>query len=134
FAREKVQDPKIQAAQGWIYLRLAKLTEQLGEADQAIALSWQARTIFDELSRQHRGVSEYPEGVARALDALGSHYSELKQPDAARDAFRAAAAIWKDLATHNDPEAARYNFRLATTLNRVARVLCLALQDADECD
>ena len=69
FAREEGREPGVQVERGKAYLRLAKLTEELGEASDAIPLSQQACSIFEELTHRVPGVREYREGLARGAIA-----------------------------------------------------------------
>ncbi len=133
FAREKGREPRVEVERGNSYLRLAKLTENLGEASEATALSQQARSIFTDLHRLYPVITEYREGVARALLALGSNYGETKQPEAARAVLEEAATVWEGLA-RDHPETHRYRGQMVTALNRLGRVLCLALRDYTGCE
>ena len=79
FAREQGGEPAIEAERGKSYLRLAKLTEQMGDASEAIPLSEQAVSIFSELARSAPAAPEYREGISRSLDSLGGNYRAVNQ-------------------------------------------------------
>jgi serine/threonine-protein kinase len=130
FAREKGQDPTVKAERGRIYLRLAKLTEELGEASHAIPLSQQACSIFEALARSDPGVLEYLEGFARALDCLGGNYGADNQPGEAKVAFEKAVEAWQGMAREH-PDVVRYRYQTAVSMNRLARLLWFELRDPD---
>jgi len=126
---EEGVEPRVRAEHGWSCLRLARITEELGEAREAIPLALRARSIFDGLSRLDPKNVEYHEGVARALDSLGAAYQGDTQPAEAKAFFERASEAWERIAREH-PGSIEYRYRTAATLNRRGRLLCVVLSDA----
>ena len=133
FAREKGGEPRVEVERANSYLRLAKLTEELGEASEAIPLSRQACSIFQELARRYPSVPEYREGAAMGLDCLAGNYAATNQATKAKDAYEKAEDAW-DRLSRDFPLEAVYRYHTALTLNRIGRLLCLVLRDPTGCD
>jgi tetratricopeptide (TPR) repeat protein len=121
-------DPRVLAERAWIDLRLAKITDELGNFSDAIALSERARSSFEALAKKEPAVLEYREGVARSLDLLGSHYLGQHQPAEANESFAKAIAAWEVL-DREHPSAPQFRRSLVVSLNRLGRLFCLVLQD-----
>ena len=128
FSDEEGHEPQVEAERGRNFLRLAKITEELGEPGAATMFSQQARSIFTELSQQRPARLEYREGLAEALDSLGGNYSGNRQLAEAKRAFEGAISVWEGLA-RIDPAQPKYSYRMARTLNRLGRLLCQQLLD-----
>jgi serine/threonine protein kinase/tetratricopeptide (TPR) repeat protein len=128
FAREKGGEPRADADRGWSNLRLARITEELGQFREAALLSQQARSIFEGLSRRWPRDPEYREGLARSLESLGAAYGGDRQLDEAREALEGAVSAWDRLARdHRDQPA--FRFRMAVALDRLGKLLCIWTRD-----
>jgi serine/threonine-protein kinase len=128
FAREQGQEPTVEAERAKYGLQLAKLTEELGEAREALPLSQQSCSIFEALSRKYPDVQEYRVGFARAQEVLGGNYWVNRQPTEAKRAFDMAATAWEHLSKEY-PASSEFRYRLAAALNRLGKVLGISLRD-----
>ncbi len=131
FAREQ-SDAQLEVERGNQLVKYAKLTEELGEATEAIPFSERACSIFDGLVQRDPTSLEYVAGLARALDSLGSNFQVCHRPGEAKTVLERGVTIWRRLAAAR-PGSVEYRHKLAITLNRLARVCWQGLQDADGC-
>jgi tetratricopeptide (TPR) repeat protein len=130
-ARERGGEPRVEVDRARNFLRLAKITEELGEPGEATSSSLQARSIFTELTQRNPRRPEYREGLAMAFDSLGRSYGGDLQLDKAKTAFQDATSVWEQLVRDN-PNEPRYRYRNAVTLNQLGRLLCIKLRDVTE--
>jgi serine/threonine protein kinase len=122
--------PELLAARGWSDLSLAKITDELGQFRDALVLSERARAIFQDLARREPRKLEYREGIARALQSLGSHYWGNRQPNEARAALLQGTTAWEQLAQEY-PSSHEFRYRHAVSLNRLGRLMCIVLHEQD---
>ncbi|MGP0067207.1 MAG: serine/threonine-protein kinase, partial [Isosphaeraceae bacterium] len=127
-SREKGGEPRVEAERAGNSLRLARITEEMGEPAEAASGSQQARSIFAALTERHPDRREYREGLATALDSLGGNYAGSGRLDDAKRAFEEAVAVWERLA-RDDSEAPTYRYRMAVTLDRLGKLLLLSNLD-----
>jgi eukaryotic-like serine/threonine-protein kinase len=127
---EENGEPRVEAERGRNYLRLAKITEELGEPGAAVSWSEQARSIFAALSQRHPRNPEYREGLATALDSLGGNFWGSVRLDDAKRAFEESVSVWEPLARDHSAAIA-YRYRMAVTLDRLGKLLCLHILDVD---
>ncbi len=127
-ARERDGDPRVEADRARNFLRLARITEELGEPGEATACSLQGQSIFTELTQRYPRSSEYREGLAMAFESLGRSYGADLQLDKARTAFLDANSVWEQLVRDHLKEP-RYRYRNAVTLNQLGRLLCVKLRE-----
>ena len=132
-ARENDQDPNVEVQRGHSYIRLAKLSEDLGEADAAIPWSEEACRIFEKLARQNPNVPAYREGVARGLDSLAGNYAATNQPAKAREAFEKSVDVWEHL-SRDFAQVPLHRYHTGMTLNRLGRLLGMVLRNKTACD
>src|SRR5262249_38802848 len=97
---------------GRAYVRLADITEALGDRPGAIALARQAQDIFEGLCNSFGEVAEYQDGLANALTAVGRNCEEDKKYQAAQEALERAVAIREELRGAHTGER-DYCYRLA---------------------
>jgi serine/threonine-protein kinase len=131
FAQQEVDEPGLQAERGEAYLRLAHITEDLGERPEAIALARRAQEVFDVLVRRHAGVAEYQDDLGRALTTLGRNSRESGQFESALEALqRSVENYLKIVAAH--PGVPAYRFNLARTFNQLGLLYLRGLKKLPE--
>ena len=113
-------DPELAEHLGWSYLRLARVTLQLGEADRAVDQARLGLDTFERLARDHPRTDRYRSQVAHAELELGEIYHQSSRLLEAESAFTAALAIWEDLYKSHDGRA--YAFELATVSDELGSV------------
>jgi hypothetical protein len=86
------EEPAFQVERGWAYHRLARVTAQLGFAQEAIRHGRAARDIFQVLVDQHPAVAEYQFKLARSYNHLGNLHKETGQFQEAEQAYLKAVA------------------------------------------
>jgi tetratricopeptide (TPR) repeat protein len=70
--QQRGDDPKVQAERGRAYLRLAFVTQQVGDNAEAVTLYEQAAALFDRLAADHPDVADYRRQLAVAHNDLGN--------------------------------------------------------------
>ncbi len=119
----------VSAEHGRCCLRLSLITGMLGDPESATRYAMQARTIFAKLSEnkpQRR--AEHLRGLAESLDALGLAHEGAYRLDQAEAAHEQAAKVWESLVTDSRVRH-ELAYRLAASLNRRGRLLCVKLGD-----
>jgi serine/threonine-protein kinase len=117
-ASQQADEPSLQAERGRAYVRLAEITEQLGDRPGAIALALQAQDIFEGLYASDPGNADYQDDLARALTTAGRNHYEMDKYQAAKPALERATAIREQLRAAN-PSERHHRFKLAVALNHL---------------
>ncbi|QEH34847.1 Serine/threonine-protein kinase PknD [Aquisphaera giovannonii] len=120
--------PAVLAERGWSDLRLAKLTDELGDYPGAIRLATRARSTFERLARLDAGDARHRVGIARALDSLGGHLHNDQRPGEARAVLEEAVARWGAL-VREQPRSLELRRGHVACMNKLGRLLCLAVHD-----
>jgi serine/threonine protein kinase len=121
-AAARPDDPELAEHLGWSYLRLARATLQLGEADRADGLARMGLGALERLVKDRPGVARYRSDLAHAHFELGQIERYSGRFTDADASLAAAAAIWRDLDAgkwghpHGPELAAAYNQRGAVNL------------------
>jgi serine/threonine-protein kinase len=123
--------PALQAERGRSYLRLAEITGELGNRQQAISFVQEAHALFEELSRAHPNDVEFVDGSASSLEALGDSYYETSQMQKAREADERALMLRESLARQRSGST-NERFRLAICLNHLGLVYSRGLGRIDQ--
>jgi len=110
-------------------LRLSLITELLGDPESAVPYAMEARSIFAKLSQNEpQRRIEHQHGLAESLEALALAHEGVYRLQQAEASHAQAASVWESLA--DDPRApVDVAYRLAASLNRRGRLLCLKLGD-----
>ncbi|MDG3008290.1 serine/threonine-protein kinase [Paludisphaera mucosa] len=130
-SREGGESRRVVVARGRSDLRLAKITGELGEPREARSLALRALARFSSLVEHDPGDVESREGAAWALDELGAYCAADRQVDEARAFLGRAVAAWERL-VDDHPASRDYRLRLATSLNRLGRLLTLILREPSD--
>ncbi len=131
FVQSPSTSPSVEAERAFTYLQLARITAELGQTAEAIPLALKTREIFASLSRDHPRVSAYRAGMAKAEVSLGNVYLASNSAPEARKSFENADANWERLVREN-PSSSEFRFQRIVTLNRLAKVVALIDQAAEE--
>jgi len=115
-ARQQADNPGLQAERGRAYLRLADITEALGDRARAVVLANQARLIFEGLCAGDPADTAHQDGLAQALAIAGRNYVQGHQYQAAQMALERAVAIRQQLRAEQ-PAAPECRLQLAVALN-----------------
>jgi len=129
--RDDGRIPRVGAERGWSYLRLAKITEELGEHAEVVGLAQTAQSIFEGLLISQPSSPEYLEGLARALDLMGGGCQENNQLAEARAAYDRSVATWEQI-TRDHQATPENRHRTAVALNRLGRFLQITLNEVPE--
>ncbi len=130
-ARDDRHNGWVGGERGQSYLRLAKITEDLGEYGPAVELSRKAQSIFEELLVLKPSSPEYLEGLARALETRGSSCQESNRVKEAETALKESVATWKRL-IRDVPNNPDYRYRVSVTLTRLGHFLGTSLHEVRE--
>ena len=133
FARENAQDTQVEVQRAKSYIRLAKLTEDLGEANGAIPLSQQAYVIFDN----SRGATPTCPSIAKASPRGSIPWRAITRQQISRRRRRTPSRKRSrpGIGCRGiSPDEGSYLYHTAVTLNRMGRLLCLVLRDLPGCE
>ncbi len=128
FPAQERSGARVLVEQGWNDLNLAKISEELGESREAIRLARRALATFEDLARKEPARLKHRQGIARALDSLGSHYWGDHQPEEAKKSLDQAVAAWERL-MREYPSSPEFSHRHLVSMNRLGRLLSLVLHD-----
>jgi serine/threonine-protein kinase len=109
---QKGGDPKLEAARGQTYLRLAKVRGEMGRIDEALADLQKAEQIFRQLLADDTAVPEYRQGLAESRKATASWMIDRGKMKEAEQACREAIPLWGKLAA-DAPKVAEHRLGLA---------------------
>ena len=113
-AAEKGDDPAFAASRGVAYARLARLRQDLGEDEAAIANAEAGRGIFARLAAEFPAVPKYRRELAVCLQCLGDSWRRLGKRGEAEAALRQAVAETEQLAA-DFPDNPQYRLELANS-------------------
>jgi serine/threonine-protein kinase len=131
FVQQHAGEPGLQAERGEAYLRLADITEHIGDRSQAIALAGQAQEIFAALVNDHGDVAAYQDSLSRALTTLGRNYREQGQFEHALQTLQRSVESRHKLVVSN-PGVPSYRFQLAPTFNQLGLLYVRGLKKLPE--
>jgi eukaryotic-like serine/threonine-protein kinase len=120
-AKQKSDDPKVEARRGRAYLRLGDVRYALGENEAALQDNEAAREIFARLSADFPKVPGYRHDLAASLGSLGFTLRHLGKRDEAEAAYRQAGNIYDKLATEF-PDDPVYRDHQAKNLNNLGNL------------
>ena len=128
FVRLEANEPGVEEELGKIHIHLARINEELGDFTTAVVNGKQGLSIYERLPADPIDKPRPLLGTAEALRSLGESHWGLQDHDEARRRFEQAAAILVRLgrAHPKDPE---YDFLLASTLNRLGKLMTKSLGD-----
>jgi tetratricopeptide (TPR) repeat protein len=113
FVHQRGDDPALRAAQGRAYRRLARLSGELGGREsRALPLYYQARDVFEALTRAYPGNADYQQNLAVVHYHLGRAYRDLGQLREAEESLNQARALQQQLLDAN-PNSASHRRILA---------------------
>jgi serine/threonine-protein kinase len=118
FVQQEANELALQAERGEAYLRLAHITEDLGERSEAIVLARQAQEIFEGLGKEQATGVVYEDGLGRALTTVGRNYRELGEFKPAQETLQRAVELQRKLAASN-PGVPAFQYLLARTVNEL---------------
>jgi serine/threonine-protein kinase len=122
FVKQRGDDPALREAQGNAYLRLARITGELGAREtQALDLYQQALDVFGQLRRDDPENTVYQQDVALVHYHLGRAYRELGRLQEAEDSLTEARALQERL-LDRDPESADCQRHLADIWSALGQV------------
>ncbi len=96
-AAERPGDPELAEHLGWSYIRLARITLQLGSPESALEQARRALAIFEGLVRDHPSNGSYRGEVAHSLIEIGEIDQQSGRTAEAESSFAASLGIWRDL-------------------------------------
>jgi serine/threonine-protein kinase len=114
-------DAKLEAARGWTYLRLGKLRSEMFRVEEATADLHQAEAIFRRLRTDAPDTLDDRQGLAEALQALGSLLWDHAQLQPAEVALREAVRLGEEL-TAAAPAAPEHRKDLARSYELLGNV------------
>jgi tetratricopeptide (TPR) repeat protein len=122
FVKERGDDPTLREAQGNAYLRLARITGELGSREaQALDLYQQALEVFDQLRRDDPENAGYQQDVALVNYHLGRAYRDLGRLREAEDSLTESRTLQERL-LDRAPESADCQRHLADIWSAFGRV------------
>jgi tetratricopeptide (TPR) repeat protein len=109
FVAQRSDDPALRAASARAYLRLAQLTNELGDKQaQVLDLGKHALAIFEELHRRDPNNAAYQRGLGLACYYLGRSHREVGQGKEGRPLLERALEVQRKLRTTEDnPDSLR---------------------------
>jgi serine/threonine-protein kinase len=122
FVEQQHDDPDLEAARGMAYLRLARIREDLGEAQQATADCARAQEIFAGLAAQHPAVPQYRQELAASHNNLGMLLHDARGLKEAENAYRSAVNVFRQLVV-DFPTDPVYQAELAKSYNNLGKLL-----------
>jgi tetratricopeptide (TPR) repeat protein len=102
--------PDLQAERGRAYLKLAEITEDLGDQPKAVEHARQAHDVFVPLCKDYPTVEEYQDGQAMALTIGGRNYRKLGQFQSALESLERSMELRRQLVAANS-DAREYRFK-----------------------
>jgi serine/threonine-protein kinase len=121
FTREASDNPALEAERARSYLRVGRISRELGSNKDALTAQERAREVFARLVRDPGNSADYEDGLAQALEDAGQTYQLLGQPAQARSALEQGLPIRQRLAREH-PASVAYQQSLAKTIFVVGRL------------
>jgi serine/threonine protein kinase/tetratricopeptide (TPR) repeat protein len=122
FARQKTDDPQMEAERGRAYHRLGEVRQALGETEPALANYQEMLAIFTALAQRYPEVPDYQKWRAGALNRIGALQLTLGRLDQVEAAWREALTVEEQLVASH-PEVADYRLLLAKNHNNLGVIL-----------
>jgi len=97
FIQEYPNDPGLQAELARAHLRLAVITGQLGQNEEAVEQCQQAQAIFQQFYDTTPEDPDYATGLAECHSTLGDLYWVTRELDKARQSYESALTRWAGL-------------------------------------
>jgi serine/threonine-protein kinase len=98
FVQRRGEDPRQKLDLGRAYLRLARLTGQIGDREKSLALHEQALATLKELHAEHPDAAEYREELAGAHDALAGWLNDTRRMRESDEHYQRSFTLWEKLA------------------------------------
>jgi tetratricopeptide (TPR) repeat protein len=119
FLQRRSDDPAVRAELGRASLRLAEVTEQIGDVQQALTRAEQAVDFFAALARDYPGEPDYQRELATSHRGCGTLYGVVGRTADAETAYRQALAIFQQVAESRSSDPAAED-EVATTYQNLA--------------
>jgi serine/threonine-protein kinase len=103
---------------------LARLTDEIGDKQDALRAHEEAWAIWERLARENRTVSAFESGLATSHNNIGHIQAAAGHQDLALESYSRALAIWERL-TRDDPSIIKFQENVAATHSNIG-----ALQSA----
>jgi serine/threonine protein kinase/tetratricopeptide (TPR) repeat protein len=97
FVKQQYDDPQLEADRANAYAELARVRQDLGELDQALADHEQRQAIFERLATKFPAKPDYRLEVVECYRDIGNVYLQKDQPARAEEAFRHALKLLQAL-------------------------------------
>ncbi len=97
FLRKRGRDRQLRAEMADTHFRVARITNAIGPAQDALAAYGRALALYEELLGESPGNRSYREELAHTCNNMGILHGLLHQPDKARGAFQRAAGLYREL-------------------------------------
>jgi tetratricopeptide (TPR) repeat protein len=121
FVAERGQDPTLQDELAGAVFRLAKITQAIGNKEEAIAYYQQARDLFQRLADDDATVTMYASNLAASHNNLGMLYFATGRRKDAETAYSRARDLFQKLADDH-PTVTHYGRDLAGSHNNLGAV------------
>jgi tetratricopeptide (TPR) repeat protein len=122
FIRQRGADRSVRAELAATYYRVARITEQIGSSENALAAHREALALYDDLIRAHPGVARFQSDLAIVCNDLGNLLDNLGQPAEALRVQQKGLAIREVLARAR-PHGARYQNELSKSHANIGSLL-----------
>ena len=111
--------PDVLTEQAKAYMGLAKITNELGSGDSAVAMLRASESILSRLAAEHPDVAKYRQLLAQNYNDLGSFYA-YDHPKA--EAAHGKALLLRERLLQNSPDNLDFVFDLAASHNNLGSV------------
>jgi serine/threonine-protein kinase len=119
FLEQQGDDPALQADVAVAYLRVGRITSEIGSQTEALAAVRHARDVYQTLSRSRPEDAALPSELAKCLDEIGYLQCQTGEPLEGLQSLEQAVALGGSLSrTH--PEEPAYQYDLAATYRHLA--------------
>jgi serine/threonine protein kinase len=112
FVRKRRDDPRVQEELGRNYLRLASISELLGNDAEALAAARDAAAVWEALAQADPGNSDYPAKVASAFNTAGERLVSTGERAEGLQFYETVRSLLEPL-VERDPGVPEYRYELA---------------------
>jgi serine/threonine-protein kinase len=121
FLEQQGHDPALQADVAAAYLRVGRITSEIGSKTEALAAVRHARDLYETLSRARPDDAARVRELAKCLSEIGVLQSQTGEPAEGLRSLEQAVALGSSLSREH-PGIASYQYDLAASYRRLAYV------------